>query len=273
MIPSYKTFFSFLIGLSLISCGNEGKDSDLKIAYLHHSTGEVIWNGNSGTKGEKVSLPVLFNEYNKITGRDYYIKEIVFPKASPYGWNNYPYDYYNIWVKNAGKENFMEEPTLENLTKEYQVIVFKHCFPVSNIQEDDAQPDINSDKKTIANYKIQYEALMNKLHQFPQTKFILFTGAAQAREAITESEAQRAKEFFDWVKNNWDQAHDNIYLWDLYTLETQGGLYLKDEFAVSSSDSHPNKEFAVMAVRLLFNRIIDVIDNNGNGTTLIGEKV
>jgi len=95
----------------------------------------------------------------------------------------------------------------------------------------------------------------------------------QAREAITESEAQRAKEFFDWVKNNWDQAHDNIYLWDLYTLETQGGLYLKDEFAVSSSDSHPNKEFAVMAVRLLFHRIIDVIDNKGNGTTLIGEKV
>ena len=273
MIQSYKTFFTFLIGFILISCGNEGKDSDLKIAYLHHSTGEVIWNGNSGTKGEKISLPGLFNEYNEITGRDYFIKEIVFPKASPYGWNNYPYDYYNIWVKNAGKENFMEEPTLENLTKEYQVIVFKHCFPVSNIQEDDAQPDINSDKKTIANYKLQYEALMNKLHQFPQTKFILFTGAVQAREAITESEAQRAKEFFDWVKNNWDQAHDNIYLWDLYTLETQGGLYLKDEFAVSSSDSHPNKEFAVMAVRLLFHRIIDVIDNKGNGTTLIGEKV
>ena len=49
----------------------------------------------------------------------YFIEEKIFPKAEPYGWNNYPYDYYNIWVKNAGEQPFMEEPTLEILTKEY----------------------------------------------------------------------------------------------------------------------------------------------------------
>lgn len=33
---------------------------------------------------------------------------------------------------------FMEEHTLEMLTREYQVIIFKHCFPVNKIAEDQA---------------------------------------------------------------------------------------------------------------------------------------
>ena len=75
-----------------------------------------------------------------------------FPKPNPYGWNNYPYDYYNIWVKNAGEELYMEE------------------------------------------------------------------------------------------------------------------------YAVSTNDSHPDSEFASNAVKLLYNRIIDVIENNGTGTQLTGKS-
>jgi hypothetical protein len=175
-----------------------------------------------------------------------------FPKAKPYGWNNYPFDYYNIWVKNAGDKAFMEEPTLETLTDANDVIIFKHCFPVSNIQEELDIPDIESDIKTIGNYKLQYEALKEKLQGFADTKFILWTGAVQVRSTITEEEAIRAKEFFRWVIEEWDQPEDNIFIWDFYQLETEGGLFFKDEYAVSSSDSHPNREFAGRVVNLLF---------------------
>ena len=67
--------------------------------------------------GGKAKLPSLFEKYNKENNKNYLIKEMTFPKASPYGWHNYPYDYYNIWVKHAGNEPYMEEPTLEMLTK------------------------------------------------------------------------------------------------------------------------------------------------------------
>ena len=207
----------------------------------------------------------------KKKNRNYSIREIEFPKSKPYGWNNYPYDYYNIWVKNAGEDPFLEEPTLESLLKKYQIIIFKHCFPVSNIQADIITPDINSEIKTISNYKLQYSALRDKLHEFPDTKFILFTGAVQVKSQVTEDEAVRTKEFFSWVVNEWDLPCDNIYLWDLYSLETEGGLYFKDDYAVSPTDSHPSKYFAGRVVKLLFNRIIDVIENNGNNTQLSGE--
>jgi hypothetical protein len=271
--------------ISLISCTQKEKTADTKIIFLHHSTGGVIWEGNTTTLITRIAshisgrlalmlkpdaqLPSLFDKYDK---KNYIIKESAFPKLEPYGWNNNPYDYYNIWVKNAGEETFLEEPTLEILTKEYQVILFKHCFPVCNIEADRETADINTDNKTITNYKLQYLALRDKLHEFSDTKFILFTGAAQVKSNITEDEAKRAQEFFNWVTDEWDLSDDNIFLWDLYSLQTEGGLYFKDEYAMSSQNSHPNPNFAGKAADLLFSRIIDVIENNGNGTLITGEK-
>lgn len=265
-------FISGVLSVFLITSCMQAKDkNDTNIIFLHHSTGEVIMNGNTDLKNDAITLPGLFKSYNKKHNKKYSFKETDFPKSEPYGWKNYPYDYYNIWVKNAGNQPFLTEPTLEMLTKDYDVIVFKHCFPVSNIQPDESSPDIDSELRSIANYKLQYEALREKLHEFSDVKFIVFTGAVQVKANITEEEALRAKSFFTWVKENWDQPDDNIYLWDLYELQTEGGIYFKDEYARKATNSHPNREFAGRSVKLLFNRIIDVIEKNGTGTSLTGE--
>jgi hypothetical protein len=261
----------------------------MKIIFLHHSTGKIIWQGfrpslftralkkvSPGLEdlaGQKPKLPLLFDFYNKTNNKDYIISEMIFPKSSPYGWHNYPFDYYNIWVGNGGDKPYMEEPTLEMLTKEYDVIIFKHCYPVSNIQPDEASADIDSDYRSIANYKLQYMALRDKLLEFRSTKFILFTGAVLVKSAVKEDSAIRAREFFNWVRTEWNVPGDNIYLWDLYELETEGDLYLKENYASSPNDSHPNSEFAGRVVNLLFNRIIDVIENEGKSTSLTGEKI
>jgi len=288
MKTRYIPITIFFLLILITACGDKTNPTDIKVLYLHHSTGAVIWRSYSPSiitriarkinpgLGEilssKATLPRLIEEYNKQNDKNYFIEEKVFPKASPYGWKNFPYDYYNIWVKNSGTNNFMEEPTLEILAKDYQVIIFKHCYPVSNILPDDGKPDVDSEIKTIQNYTLQYLALRDKLHEFPETKFILFTGAAQVKNNIKEDEALRAKEFFSWVINEWDIDGDNIYLWDLYGLETEGGIYFKDEYAVSTNDSHPNTQFASKVVVLLFNRIIDIIKNEGTGTHLTGIK-
>jgi len=214
---------------------------------------------------------MMFKQYNKEQTTNYRISKRPFPEHRPYGWYNFPHNYYEIWVKNAGNEPYKKQPTLEILTKEYDLIIFKHCFPVSNIGPDEGTADIDSYYKSIAIFKLQYEALKNKIQDFPDTKFILFTGAAQVKANISEDEALRAKEFFRWVREEWDQPGDNIYLWDLNSLETEGGLYFKDEYAVSPSNSHPNEAFSNDVSKLLFNRIIDVIENEGSGTSLTGQ--
>lgn len=264
--------------MSNLSCtNNDSNHKKYKILFLHHSTGYVIWKGDSKSieiKGIRIgadyAVPNWFDEYNEANNTSYHISEQNFPAQKPYGWSNYPYDYYNIWVKNSGEKEFMGEPTLEMLSKEYKMIIFKHCYPVSGLISDTVNIDINSSKKTLENYKLQYSELKNKMLQFPDTKFIVWTGAVMVKSQLSEANAMLAKSFTDWLRTTWDTENDNIFLWDFYDLETEGGLYLKAEYATSPDNSHPNKKFAQKVAPLFCQRITDVIENKGKKTTLTG---
>jgi hypothetical protein len=219
------------------------------IIFLHHSTGENIWNGG---------VPQWFNQF----APQYQIVEDWFPGGS----DNYPYDYWNIWVNYADNT----ELTLEILTAQYHVIIFKHCFPVSEIEEDTGNPDITSEDKRIENYTLQYNALKAKMHEFPNNLFIVWTGAALVQNSTDPASAARARTFFDWVKNQWDDPGDNIYIWDFYELETEGGLYMKNEYAESPDDSHPNSTFSQTVAPLFCQRIVNVIEGRGDSSSLTG---
>lgn len=234
-----------------------------RILFLHHSTGENVWNGG---------LPEWIQTYNARNGTAYQIREQAFPKDSPYGWENYPYDYWNIWVRHAGPKPYKGEPTLEMLTKQYDVILFKHCFPVSTVEADTGKGNVSSPEKRLENYKLQYEALKKKLREFPETRFIVWTGAALTKDNLDEETARRARAFFEWVKNSWDEKGDNIFVWDFYELETEGGFYLKDNYSSGGGDSHPNEDFCRRVAPMLGRRIVDVLEGRGDTGDLTGRE-
>jgi hypothetical protein len=256
-----------LIGILLILSGGcqTEKGSMHKIIFLHHSTGYNIWVGGTNRYIYKIfkkgDVARYFSSYNRKHSTSYQISEQYFPKESPYGWKNYPFDYYNIWVKHGGTEPFMEEPTLEMLAREYDVIIFKHCFPVSNIREDNDSSDINSEEKRLENYKLQYNALKQKMHEFPKIRFIVWTPAANTKLLMTEDEAKRTAEFHRWMTEEWDEKDDNIYIWDFYRYETEGGLYLQDKNAEAPDNSHPSRSFSAKMAPLFSQFIIDVIES------------
>lgn len=278
MVIKYIFRFFFVLSLILfISCKNSEEmkmENQVNIIFLHHSTGKCIWEGGLSKFGKNLGFDAdvvnWFEDYNKENNKNYKIQETDFPKKSPYGWNNYPFDYYNIWVKNGGPDAYQEEPTLDILTKKYDVIVFKHCYPVSSIQADSVAPDINSDLKTLGNYKLQYEALKKKLSEFPETKFIVWTPTALVEKASNKDEAVRATEFSDWVKSVWDSNGDNIFLWDFRELQVDGGLFFKNEYAESEYNSHPNAKFSKTVAPYFCKRIVDVIEGRGDKTSLTG---
>lgn len=224
-----------------------------------------VWQGRTNKYIYKLTkkgdISKFFIDHNKRNKTEYEITELSFPKKIPYGWNNYPFDYYNIWVKNAGQDLFMEEPTLEILTSKYDVIIFKHCYPGSRILDTTGKPDINSDVKTIDNYKLQYNALKEKMHEFPHTKFIVWTPAVCIQQQLTEEQARRTHEFKTWMTEEWDDKGDNIFVWDFYRYETEGGLYLPEKYSASPGDSHPSVEFSARMAPLFCNFIIDVIES------------
>lgn len=277
-----------LIAAIVTGCGRK-EDADsmttgTRILFLHHSTGQNIWNGG---------VPEWFTQYNQKNGTDYHITDLIFPKSFPYGWNNFPYDYWNIWVNHAGESAYVApapglknglktikqlvtgedrgEPTLELLARDYDVIVMKHCFPGAAITSDTGAADISSPVKSLENYRLQYAAIKDKMREFPQTTFIVWTSAALVEEATTLTEAERTREFVRWVTTEWDEPGDNIFLWDFYTIETEGGLYLKQEFAAGAGDSHPNAEFSRRAAPMFAQRIVDVLEGRGDTASITGE--
>lgn len=229
------------------------------VLFLHHSTGQAIWDGGVAS---------WFEQFRTKKGKEYYIVEQEFPKVK----ENYPFDYWNIWVKNQGVVAFENDPTLEIITKKYDVIVWKHCFPVTDIMPDLESPDINSNQKRLENYKLQYHALKIKMHEFPNTKFLVWTGAVRIESQTTEENIIRSRDFFNWVRHEWDEPGDNIFLWDFYELETEGGLYFKTDYALNPNDSHPNNSFSTRIAQLFCQRIVDVIEGRGDTSNITGEE-
>jgi hypothetical protein len=204
---------------------------------------------------------------NKTNKTNYFVEEMAYPVK----YNNMPFDYYNIWVKNAGETDFEGNATLESLTKEYGLIIWKHCYPVSLINPAKDSSSIEMDEKTLSVYKLQYQALKEKMKSFDNTRFIVWTGATHVANLTTEEQALRMKEFVNWVKNEWDEKGDNIFIWDFYELETEGGIYLKDENASNASNSHPNVAFSAKAAVCFAQRIVDVMSGKGDITSITGK--
>ncbi|MBP1628363.1 MAG: hypothetical protein H6Q00_2838 [Holophagaceae bacterium] len=249
------------------SCGGGGNattpasSDSVKIIYLHHSTGATVWAGG---------VDSYFTAYNGAHGTSYEITERAYPDT-PYDWANYPYDYWNLWVNPGGPAND-SNPKVHSLAKlcsDYDVIVFKHCFPVSGILADTGAPLVSSSEKRLENYKLQYAALKTALNAHPTKQFIVWTGAALLESESDADQGTRARAFSEWVKNTWDVPGDNIFVWDFFELETEGGNFLKAAYA--AGDSHPSAAFSATVAPYIGKRIVDVVEGRGDTGSLTGK--
>ncbi|MGV8133856.1 MAG: hypothetical protein AB2L20_01470 [Mangrovibacterium sp.] len=237
------------------------------IVFLHHSTGGLIY--NNGHVADSIQA------FNRKNGTDYSITERSFPDK-PYPWANYPYDYWNIWIKGycnekKGSDGASNVACLEDLCAAYDVVILKHCFPGADILEDTGTPQISSARKSLENYKLQYRALRDKFQEFPENLFIVWTLVPRHRlDADSPQNAKRAKEFADWVKNEWlsenGRDYPNIRIFDYFSLAAEMDIHaahprvpycLKYEYELAhdQEDSHPN-QLASEEIGRAFSRFI-----------------
>lgn len=62
-----------------------------------------------------------------------------------------------------------------------------------------------------------------------------------------------------------------IFIFGIFSVRNRGWILLKNQYAASSDDSHPNYEFAERVAPLLVQRIVDVIEGRGDEGSLTGE--
>jgi hypothetical protein len=231
-----------------------------KIIFLHHSTGGGVY--------DEGNVASWFQTYNTKNGTAYQITERNYPD-SPYPWENYPYDYWNLWINGVCDNTNASIECLDKITRDYDVVIFKHCFPGADIVAEDGLASVSSSEKTTGNYKLQYRALRSLMDSYPNTKFIVWTLAPLHRKATTTENALRAKLFVDWVKNEWltedNKPHANIFVFDFYGLSAElntspnngktNCLKYEYEGDHNGSDSHPNS-LANRTIGPLFAQVI-----------------
>lgn len=216
------------------------------VIFLHHSTG-----GNVYHEGQ---VAEYINTYNQQHQTNINITEKAYPN-DPWPWENYPYDYWKLWIDGSCENSQSGIECLSSLAQQYDVIIFKHCFPGAGIKSDKSNGDITSSKKTLPNYKLQYRALRELFDTMPDTKFIAWTLAPLHQLSTNKDEANRAREFVEWVNNEWltedGKEHPNIFVFDFFSLAAEldsnsvvgkfNCLKYEYEGSHSNGDSHPNK--------------------------------
>jgi hypothetical protein len=126
---------------------------------------------------------------------------------------------------------------------QYDVIAFKSCFPVSDIQSDDQ----------LAEYKSYYLSIRDRMDQYPNKLFIVVTSPPQVA-AYTEPEAAaRARAFADWLASDeYLRGHSNVFIFDLFDLLADPFTNtLRADYQADEDDAHPN-ELANQTIGPLF---------------------
>lgn len=242
--------------------------------FLHHSTG-----GNVFYQGEVTSW---ISEYNSNNGTDFQVDERAYP-TDPYPWNNYPFDYWNLWINNVCDNSDIDIECLDKITQDYDMVIFKHCFPGAQINPDDGDPSVSSEYKSLANYKLQYRALRALMDSYPENKFVIWTLVPLHRLATNHENAARAREFVDWVKTTWlledEIPHPNIYVFDFFGYSAENNSdpaegkvnCLKFEYEISheTNDSHPNLTANQTIGPLFAQFIVDAFEDTSKNEVLV----
>ncbi|MDA8140543.1 MAG: hypothetical protein M0036_18005 [Desulfobacteraceae bacterium] len=173
-------WFTFCLGMTVLLLSSQAFADNERILFLHHSTGAGVYGGGD--------VPGWIEDYNRTSGANYIISERSYPN-SPYPWSNYPYDYWNLWVNGACNSSQTGIECLSTLTQNYEVIIFKHCFPGAAIQADSGAPAANTADQELQNYRLQYRALRDVMDGYPHNIFIVWTLAPLHRLATNAGDA------------------------------------------------------------------------------------
>jgi len=137
---------------------------------------------------------------------------------------------------------------------ENDIIMFKSCYPNSNIVSEGAEiGDPHSPEKTISNYRATFYGLQKVFARYPEKIFIYVTAPPLVPSRTTTENADRARTFNDWVKAEFVAGYrsetglDNMFVFDLFDVLVDSSGVLKNEYRRTERDSHPNARGSLAA--------------------------
>ncbi|HUW55972.1 MAG TPA: hypothetical protein VMZ92_05010 [Planctomycetota bacterium] len=139
---------------------------------------------------------------------------------------------------------------------ENRIVMFKTCFPGSNIAADGDEPgDPTSPEKTLANYKAVYVELAAVFAEDPDTLFVPVTAPplSPAGKGYVKENAARTRSFNNWLAGDWLESYRkttglaNVAVFDFFDVlanpaeDPTGPNGLREDYR-EGQNSHPTRD-------------------------------
>jgi hypothetical protein len=207
--------------------------SPVKLIFIHHSTGEAWLADDHGRLG----ITLRNNNY--------------FVSDTNYGWGPdaigdrtdighwwswfvgpsrdvYTHALYREYGQHSSYSRLARDPGGEN-----QIIMFKSCFPNSQIEGNPNDPPTvgenplrgESEPLTVGNAKGIYNDLLTYFAMRQDKLFIVITAPPLVQNATDAQHAANARAFNDWLVNDWldNYPYKNVAVFDFYNVLTSNG--------------------------------------------------
>jgi hypothetical protein len=205
-----------------------------KIIFLHHSTGEALI-AEGGVRERLTALGYEFYDHG------YNDDGLRLANGQSANMN------FNIPDDNTDPNGFntlfaqpVHTPPDNAFSRlmQYDVIAFKSCFPVSDIQSDEQ----------LEEYKTYYRNIRAVMDQHRDKIFIVVTPPPLVPSATDAQTAARARAFANWLKSpEYLSGHPNVFTFDFFNLlaESNSGArdynMLRAAYRSAPDDLHPNE--------------------------------
>ena len=257
-----STAYSVLAVLDSQRARGDSRGQYTNIVFLHHSVGEgLIDSGQLRQRFSKAGFDFWDQGYNaqplrapdgKTTGYNYYVPD---DNTDPDGLARiFAQPVYALPIN-----------TFSGLVQ-HEVIIFKSCFPVSDIASDEQ----------LERYKSFYLGIRDVMGKHPDKVFIVLTPPPLNPAETSPVNAKRARAFANWLKSaEFLTQRSNFIVFDLFDALAENNSASPDYSMLrqtyrDGSDSHPNAKANEAVAPLLADFVIQSIqvyrNSNSFGT-------
>lgn len=182
-----------------------------RVFFVHHSTGEIYWNGTSGKGGMEAALTK-----HGYTGQ-----------APWWDGNTDPQDFYSLFNDANSWTTFGDA----------DIIIFKSCFPASAISSD----------ALLAQYKDYYNSLYGFYESHPDILFVPLSTPPLPETMTNADEAARAVAFDQWLTTDYltNYSGNNLAPFQLHHLLDNSAGFLQPKYVADPNDGHPKAKSGV----------------------------
>ncbi|MCD4684796.1 MAG: hypothetical protein K8S97_02530 [Anaerolineae bacterium] len=221
---------SLLIGIAMSGAGTgvtAAQEHPIRVLFMHHSTGQGIIQGGSVREGFTARGYEFwdhgYNEEGLVDAAGNWLGvnwDMPGDNTDPDGW----YAIFNQPVTSPPSNTFSH-------MLEYDVIIFKSCFPSAHIYDDFMW----------AQYQEYYLSIRDVADQHPDKLFVPFTTPPLVPNETDAAAAARARRWAEYLTSDeYLAGHPNIAVFDIFTHAADAQGFLRAEYRGDEWDSHPN---------------------------------